>query len=440
MPRSACHPLTAMSSLFENLHTFGKALALCDLASGESVRFEDLSDYLRRYEVVDSGKPTIVGGPPDFGSALRLLSVLSSGRVVVPLSTKLPPDEVRRRGLLVSKAITVCGATGAGTILFTSGSSGVPKAVFHDMEAHVANAHAAMERIPLGVGHGWLLNLPLNHVSGLAVLVRCLLSGATVVFPDSARPVTDSIASPLVSHMSVVAVQLQRLLERGSDISSLTAVLGGGGPFSPNLIDAAVRAGVPLHLTYGMTETASQVATSERVIDPKHVHVGQSLGKTQIAVDPSGEIRVKGPTLARMILDKGEWRDPKDAEGWFFTGDLGEFLPDGELRIIGRRDRMLISGGENIYPESIESILAGVPGVRRVAVVSIPNAEYGQRPVAFIDGASDFDRLHLFLAARLERFVIPDHFLPWPADIAADAAKIDYPALTAQARELVGDG
>ena len=437
MPRSACHPLTVMSSLFENLHAFGKAIALCDLASGESVRFEDLSDHLRRYEVVDSGKPTIVGGSPDFDSASRLLSVLSSGRVVVPLSTKLPPSEVRRRGLEVSKALITSAASGPGTILYTSGSSGLPKAVFHDMEAHVANARASMERIPLGVGHGWLLNLPLNHVSGLAVLIRCLLSGATVVFPDRARPFAESIASPVVSHVSVVAVQLQRLLEAASDLSSLTAVLGGGGPFSPNLINAALRAGVPLHLTYGMTETASQVATSARVIDPEHVHVGHSLGKTQISVDQSGEIRVKGPTLARMILDRGEWRDPRDAAGWFSTGDLGELLPDGELRIIGRCDRMLISGGENIHPETIETHLAAIPEVRRVAVVAVNDVEYGQRPVAFIDGPTAEDELRRHLASRLERFFIPDHFFPWPEEVSASAVKIDYPALTLCAQALL---
>lgn len=437
MPRSACQPLTAMSSLFENLHSFGKAIALCDLESGESVRFEDLSDHLRRYEVVDSGKPTIVGGSPDFGSASRLLSVLSAGRVVVPLSTKLPPAEVRRRGLEVSKALNAFGACGPGTILYTSGSSGVPKAVFHDMEAHVANAHASMERIPLGLGCGWLLSLPLNHVSGLAVLIRCLLSGATVVFPYRAKPLADSIASPMVSHVSVVAVQLQRLLEAGSDVSSLTAVLGGGGPFSPSLIDAAVKVGVPLHLTYGMTETASQVATSARVTDPEHVHVGHPLGETQISVDATGEIRVKGPTLARMMLDKGEWRDPRDAAGWFSTGDLGELLPQGELCIVGRRDRMLISGGENIHPETIETHLAAFPGVRRVAVVPVKDVEYGQRPVAFIDGPTNAGELRRHLAARLERYFIPDHFFPWPEEVSASAVKVDYPALTAFAQALL---
>ncbi len=427
-----------MSLLFENLSSFGKALALVDLASGESITYANLRDVLRRHEPADAGKPTLVGGAPDFGNALRLLAVLAAGRVVVPLSPRLPAAEVRHRGARIAGSGSA--STGAGTILFTSGSSGVPKAVFHNLEAHESNARAARERMPLGPGCGWLLSLPLHHVSGLAVLVRCLSSGATVVFPDKSRLLGEALHSEHVTHISVVEVQLRRLLEGGAELSSLKAVLGGGGPFSAALIDAALSSGVPLHLTYGMTEGASQIATTTRMESlPEPVHAGQPLPGCEVEISPDREILVKTPAMAfRILRGEAEWGSPVDGRGFYHTGDLGAFTPGGELVIVGRRDRMLVSGGENIHPEAIEILLGGIPGVRRAAVVAVAHREFGQRPVAFIDGAVEEAELHDRLAGQLERFVIPDRFLRWPESVPSDAAKIDYPMLAMMAEEALG--
>ncbi len=429
-----------MSLLFEHSASFGNAPALVDLGSGESISHARLRDVLRAHVPADSGKPVILSGAPEFGAALRLLAVLSSGRLAVPISPRLPAAEVRRRGAQIAGPGAAMPMQ-AGTILFTSGSSGRPKAVLHDLASHEANARAAAGRIPLGEGCGWLLNLPMHHVSGLAVLVRCLLSGAAVVFPDRSRSLVEALRHPAVTHVSVVAVQLQRLLEEGGGIPSLQAVLGGGGPFSSTLVGKALGAGVPLHLTYGMTETASQIATSERLdAMPERVHAGRPLSGTDVRLSGEGEIFVKSPGMARMILDTGEWRSPVDADGWFGTGDLGAFSSDGELCITGRKDRMLVSGGENIHPEAIECLLAEVPGVRRAAVVAVAHREFGQRPVVFLDGSVEERELRDYLGTRLERFAIPDRFFSWPEGIAADAAKIDYPALAAIARGWTSGG
>lgn len=428
-----------MSSLFENLSAFGKATAVLDLGSGESIPYERLRDVLHAHVPADAGKPTLLSGAPEFGAALRLLAVLAAGRMAVPLSPRLPAAEVRRRGAQIAGAAP--GPRQAGTILFTSGSSGVPKAVLHDLESHVANARAAGERIPLGEGCGWLLNLPLNHVSGLAVLVRCLLTGATVVIPDRSRPLGEALRHPRVTHLSVVAVQLQRLLEAGVECSALSAVLGGGGPFSPALVDSALCAGVPLHLTYGMTETASQIATTRRLEAlPVPLHAGAPLPSTEASISPTGEILVKSPGMARLVHDGAGWRCPLGQGEWFVTGDLGAFAPDGSLCITGRRDRMLVSGGENIHPEALEGLLSAIPGVRRAAVVAVAHREFGHRPVAFVEGAVAEGVLRDHLGARVERFAIPDRFFPWPEDVPADAPKIDYPSLTAIARKAMTGG
>jgi O-succinylbenzoic acid--CoA ligase len=115
-----------------------------------------------------------------------------------------------------------------------------------------------------------------------------------------------------------------------------------------------------------------------------------------------------------------------DAEGWFSTGDLGVFTAEGNLVIQGRCDRLIISGGENIQPEAIESLLLKIPGVRRAVVVGKPDPEFAERPVAFLAGDFQEAEVRQFLACRLERFAIPQSFHTWPIAVREDLAKLDF--------------
>ena len=426
-----------MPAFFDSLASFGESPALVDRASGVVIPYSGLLDVLRKHEPADSGKPTLLSGSPDLPTALRLLAVLAAGRVVAPLSPRLPATEVRRRGERISLRIE---PGNAATILFTSGSSGTAKAVWHDLESHVRSAKAASSRIPLGPGCGWVLSLPFHHVSGLAILIRCLFSGAAVVFPDRNQPLIQQLNDPLASHASLVAVQLQRLVESKAQGASLQAVLCGGGPFSEPLVRCAINSGIPLHLTYGMTEAASQITTSQRLTHLQDLlHVGHALPGSEVALSATGEILVKSPSLARLILrGQREWLHPCDADGWFPTGDAGVFAPGGELVVLGRCDRMLISSGENIHPECIEQLLSGVEKIRRAVVVAVPDKKYGQRPAAFISGDVEVSTLREFLSASLESFAVPDHFYPWPDGVPADTEKIDYKYFEALAVGQIG--
>jgi o-succinylbenzoate---CoA ligase len=402
---------------------FGDAPALIDRADGRVVRYSKLASFL---EMRSRGFPDFVSTweRPIFEHAVMLLAALFRGKFVIPISFRLPEEEARSRAELLGSFPAPC----AGTILTTSGSSGQPRAVWHFLEQHEDSARASFERVPLEPGCGWLVTLPLHHVSGFSILIRCLLSGAAVVFPDLSKSPESQILDPAVTHLSVVSTQLARVLDSGLDLARLRAVLGGGGPFSPALVDRAIRAGAPLHLTYGMTETASQITTSGRLESlPKPLHSGRPIPGIEVRISASGEIEVRGPMVATiaMRLD-GTPEKLTDAEGWFSTGDLGGFDRDGNLEISGRRDRMFISGGENIQPESIENALMGIAGIRRAVVVSRADERFGQRPVAFVAGEFDPKMLKVRLAESLEKFVIPDVFVPWPEEIPVHAAKPDF--------------
>ena len=419
-------------SFFSNLARFGNEPALIDRASGRVIRYSDLEQALPKI----SGGIVATWAKTSLDHVLFLLAALRQGALVAPISFRLPKAEAMERAhrleansLWTDQGIQNLSAnplshTSYGTLLQTSGSSGRARVVWHDLEAHIASAESSASRIPLGPGCGWLLQLPLNHVSGFSIPIRCLLSGAAVVFSDSENAPEDEA----VTHLSLVPTQLQRLLDSGAPLHRLQAVLVGGGPISNALVDRAIRAGVPIHLTYGMTEAASQICTTERLLEtPNPLHAGAPLPGREVRISTSGEIQIRGPVVAKKNLSSdGYWEDLADAEGWFSTGDLGEFTAKGHLVIHGRRDRLIISGGENIQPEPIEVMLLEIPGVRRAVVVGKPDPEFGERPVAFLAGDFQEAEARQFLATRFERFAIPEKFHRWPSEVPEDLAKPDF--------------
>jgi O-succinylbenzoic acid--CoA ligase len=430
-------------SFFSDLARFGNEPALIDRASGRVIRFSELEQSL---PVTPAGV-VATWAPTSLDHLLVLLGALRRGALVAPISFRLPKaeaiDRARHLGakdlwtqegsacqsridLAADAAPVLTSRTllhemhSPGTLLHTSGSSGHPRIVYHDLAAHIANAEGSAHRLPLEPGCGWLLQLPLNHVSGFSIPIRSLLSGAAVVFSDSEYEA--------VTHLSLVPTQLQRLLDSGAPLHRLRAVLVGGGPISSALVERAICAGVPLHLTYGMTESASQICTTERLVEtPNPLHAGAPLPGREVRISDAGEIQIRSPILAKKSLGpEGRWEDLADADGWFSTGDLGEFTAEGNLVIQGRRDRLIISGGENIQPELIEALLLEIPGVRRAVVVGKSHPEFGERPVAFLAGDFETSEVRQFLARRLERFAIPQSFHPWPSEVGEGLAKLDF--------------
>ena len=292
------------------------------------------------------------------------------------------------------------------TLLWTSGSGASPKAAVHTWDNFVSNARGSNANIVLGPGDRWLLALPLYHVGGLSIVVRCLLAGAALVLPGAEQK-----APP--THVSMVATQFLRM--ENAEKQNYKAILLGGSALPRLLIERAYRTGLPIHTSYGMTEMASQIATTPPGADLEALcSSGKVLPEREVKVSNTGEILVKGKPLFQGYWDPQGLRRPLDEEGWFATGDLGYFDARGYLHITGRKDNMFISGGENIQPEEIEQVLLRFLGVIQVMVVPRVDPEFGQRPVAFIEGFYQEGALKNYLAERLPKFKHPVAFYPWP--------------------------
>jgi O-succinylbenzoic acid--CoA ligase len=302
------------------------------------------------------------------------------------------------------------------TIVFTSGSSGNARAAVHTFANHYYSALGSGENIPYTRGDRWLLSLPLYHVGGLAILFRTLQAGATVVLPEAAEPLPSSIAGNSVTHVSLVATQLYRLLRQPAFTHHLKAVLLGGGPVDDQMVHSAGEQHLPLFRSYGSTELSSQVATTAPGFPLDGA--GRVLPYRELRIAEDGEILLRGATLFAGYLT-GHGLDPaRDSDGWFHSGDSGRLDSQGNLLVTGRMDNMFISGGENIHPEEIEQILRQVPGVEQAVVVAVPDAEFGQRPVAFVrclpEVSFNENEWKEKLAGKLARFKIPKWIFTWP--------------------------
>lgn len=369
----------------------------------------------------------------DFEAFLTFWAIQQRDCVACPISHRFPVDariEIIQRldacwlpDLVGNKCDEAFATSKSGnhpsTIILSSGSTGTPKAIVHSMAAHVASAEGAAVNMPLEPDDRWLWSLPLCHVSGLSILVRCAVAGATVVGVSAGTKLSaDLLEEQRVTHLSVVTTQLRRLLrEKGFPSQHLKAVLLGGSSVDEKLVNIARKRGVPVATTYGLTEMATQVTTSTIGCDSSRS--GRVLDGRQLKIESNGEILVRGKTLCLGYYVDGEIQSVVDDEGWFHTRDLGSLDDNQQLKVSGRIDNMFISGGENIYPENIERAMRAMFDLEQVIVVPRPDEAFGSRPVAFVCGDLPTD-WQVVLEAKLKRYEIPVEALSWPAE--ADGA------------------
>lgn len=261
----------------------------------------------------------------------------------------------------------------------TSGSTGAPKGVLLSAAALRASAEATATR--LGGPAQWLLALPVTHIAGVQVLVRSLLAGSDPVLPDDGPFTADGFAAgtarlgPDRRCVSLVPTQLRRLLADPAArqaLQSYDAVLLGGAAAPAALLGEAADTGVRVVTTYGMSETAGGCVYDGRPLD----------GVSVSLVD--GRVGLAGPVLASGYRLRPDLTATAFAGGSFLTTDLGELLPDGSLRVLGRADDVIVSGGEKVAPVAVEAALGAHPSVVEAAVLGIPDREWGARVVVLV--------------------------------------------------------
>jgi O-succinylbenzoic acid--CoA ligase len=345
-------------------------------------------------------------------------------------------------------------------IVYTSGTTGRPKGAMLTIGNHWWSAVGSALNLGVHADDRWLACLPLYHVGGLSILLRSAVYGTTAVVHDGfdAEAVNRALDEEWVTIVSVVSVMLQRMLDARGDRpypSSLRCVLLGGGAAPRPLLERCARLGVPVVQTYGLTETASQVVTlapedalrklgaAGRPLYPNELRV-VAHGRDAAAGEP-GEILVRGPVVMAGYAGRPEATARAIVDGWLHTGDVGHLDADGYLYVLDRRDDLIVTGGENVYPAEVEAALLAHPWVAEAGVVGAPDDTWGQRVVAVVRlaGAPDLatadavDTLRAHCRAHLAGYKVPSEIRiaaePLPRTASGKLRRAELRALSARA-------
>lgn len=344
-------------------------------------------------------------------------------------------------------------------IIFTSGTSGQPKAVVLSHRALLARLQMTLHitrKLPHqvdGEAHDvTLISGPLFHVGGMQTLLRAVIVGdSLVLLAGRFDPVDvlDVIERHQVNRWNAVPTMVTRLLDHPDaarrDLSSLKSISIGGAPVHKELMQR-VRAQLPsvsprIPTGYGLTENGGQATASSGSEDPDKLgSTGRPLPCVEVSFLvhpglPDAEVLLRSPTQMSGYFGLSE--SPIDAEGWLHTGDLGRLDDKGQLWITGRCKDMIIRGGENIAPAAVERALTTVDGVAEAAVFGIPHADLGEEVMAIVVVTQDITEQQLADAVRsqLASFAVPSRWQfrrqPLPTN---DAGKVDKKTLSAEAR------
>ncbi len=289
--------------------------------------------------------------------------------------------------------------TSTALIIFTSGSAGSPKGVRLTHANLTASIVASTEAVDHVQEDRWLCNLPLFHIGGAMIPLRCAAVGATALLEpgfDAVRS-AELLAKGHATIASLVAQTLESTLAGVDRFEGVKAVLVGGGPVPEDLVQRALARGLPALRTYGMTETASQVATERR---PGAGLTAVKGAELRVWGD---RVEVRGPMVSPGYLGEPD----RAADEWFQTGDRGEVDANGRLAVLGRADTVVITGGENVSPEEVEAVIRCHPGVADVVVVGIPDATWGSMLVAVYEGDAGAGELDRHVRYRLAGFKVP---------------------------------
>ncbi|MGX6962925.1 o-succinylbenzoate--CoA ligase [Vagococcus xieshaowenii] len=338
---------------------------------------------------------------------------------IVPLDGTLRTSRMKITPLVDERQLT--------SIMYTSGTTGRPKGVVQRFTNHQASVKAAQINMGLTADDCWACAVPLFHISGLSIILRQLITGCSIsLYPKfDADQLTADIISKRVTIASVVTYMLEKMIEKfpteTNYPTTFKTYLLGGGPIAKDTLIICRDLKIPVIQSYGMTETCSQVVAlsandaltkigasgvplygmSLRIVDEHN----QLLPASQ-----TGEIQLKGPQVISHYLNEtashlAKWTH----DGWFKTGDLGYLDEEGYLFVISRLSELIISGGENIYPPEVESILKQHPAITEVAVIGEVDIKWGQIPVAYavVNQPITLEALQLFTTKQLAKYKVP---------------------------------
>ena len=308
----------------------------------------------------------------EIATILRIYGALEAERPVGLLHSKLPYAEQARQRAAVEAATL---PPGSAFILFTSGSTGPARGVVLSRNAIIAAALASEARLGWQPDDAWLLALPLAHSGGLSIVVRGLIARKPIVLVQ--RDSDLALMLKRATLASFVPTQLAALVEAGTPPPpQLRAVILGGAAASPALLDKAKA--WPVLRTYGLTETFGQIATAREPGGPLVLLPG-------VEVICAETIEIRAPQLATQYLD-GAPIAPR-----FVTADLGEIDGD-ELRVLGRRDDVIVTGGEKVQPSDVEAVLTATPNIAAAYVYGVTHEKWGNIVAAAIVTAPGFVR------------------------------------------------
>lgn len=359
------------------LHIAGRAYTFAELAALAQRRMRELQRVLR------DGIPYPLVGHNTLETLTTIYALLELRAPMLMVHPRLQTPE--REVLLATAAQRgPAGVPDAAAVLFTSGTTGQPRAAVLSRAAFVASARASEANLGWRDDDCWFMCMTVAHVGGLSILTRCLMARRTVAVSErfDAPGFVARITEDRATLASMVPTMLASVLDahRGwRPPAHLRGILIGGAAAPRALLVRAAERGLPVMPTYGLTETCSQVTTVTYAQGQSMIHAGSGAalpGAELRVVD--GQIEVRGP-----MLMSGYWGEPPLAQdGWFATGDLGEIDAHGNLHVLARRSDLIVTGGENVYPAEVEQALEALPGIAAAGVFGVPDEHWGQTVAA----------------------------------------------------------
>lgn len=400
---------------------------------GKQVRYAALDERVGRLAGwfrelgVSTGDRIVLLGDHEVTTISAIHAAWRLGATIVPVDPELSMGRRRRRCELIDPAVRIgtsrpvdddvisvpevtdrpdapasvpgLRADDTACILFTSGTTGSPRPVRLTARNLVTSAIASERRLGILPADRWLVPLAPYHMGGFAPVVRTALAGTGIILTETGSAAfTAAIENHGATIVSLVPPLLKRALEDGVPLDRLRVVLVGGDRTAPALVERSLERDVPIHVTWGMTEAASQITTATPAqLREDPTTVGRPLRYSTVSVD-GDELLVDGPTISPGYV--GETDDDRfTAAGMLRTGDRG-YLEDGMVEVTGRVNDRIVTGGTTVDPRYVERLLRDHPAISAASVVGVPDEEWGQLVCALVAPTEPPD-LGSFLEDRL---------------------------------------